>query len=37
MSQAKWVWFFGNFKLSETVVVSWMIIAALAINIFLIN
>ena len=31
MSQAKWVWIFGNFKLSETVVVSWIIIAALAI------
>lgn len=31
MSKAKWVWFFGNFKLSETVVVSWIIIAALAI------
>jgi len=37
MSQAKWVWFFGNFKLSETVVVSWMIIAALAIISFLLT
>ena len=32
MSQAKWVWYFGNFKLSETVVVSWIIIAALYYN-----
>ena len=37
MSQAKWVWFFGNFKLSETVVVSWIIIAALAIISFLLT
>ena len=37
MSQAKWVWFFGNFKLSETVVVSWIIIAALALISFLLT
>ena len=37
MSQAKWVWIFGNFKLSETVVVSWIIIAALAIISFLLT
>ena len=37
MSQAKWVWVFGNFKLSETVVVSWIIIAALAIISFLLT
>ena len=37
MSQAKWVWYFGNFKLSETVVVSWIIIAALAIISFLLT
>lgn len=37
MSQAKWVWFFGDFKLSETVVVSWMIIGALALISFLLT
>lgn len=30
MSQARWIAIFGNFKISETVIVSWLIIAALA-------
>lgn len=37
MSQAKWVIFWNNFKLSETVVTSWIIIAALAIISFLLT
>lgn len=37
MSQAKWVLFFGNFRLSDTVVVSWIIIAALALISFLLT
>lgn len=37
MSQAKWVLFFGNFKLSETVVTSWIIIAGLALVSFLLT
>lgn len=35
MSQAKWVIFFGNFKLSETVVTSWLILAGLALASYL--
>ena len=31
MRYAQWVLYIGNFKISETVIVSWMIIAALAI------
>ena len=30
MSQARWIAIIGNFKISETVIVSWLIIAALA-------
>ena len=30
MSQARWIAIIGNFKISETVIVSWFIIAALA-------
>ena len=30
MSQARWIASFGNFRISETVIVSWIIIAALA-------
>lgn len=37
MSQAKWVIFFNNFKISETVVTSWIIIAALALVSFLLT
>ncbi len=37
MNQAEWVLFFGDFKLSETVVVSWIIIAALALVSFLLT
>lgn len=37
MSQAKWVLFIGNFKLSETVVTSWIIIAALALISYLLT
>ncbi|MDK2564797.1 F0F1 ATP synthase subunit A [Romboutsia sedimentorum] len=37
MSQAKWVIFFNNFKLSDTVVTSWIIIAALALVSFLLT
>lgn len=35
MSQAKWVIFFGNLKLSETVVTSWLILAGLALASYL--
>lgn len=37
MSQAKWIAIFGNFKLSETVIVSWIIIAALALVSYLLT
>ena len=37
MSQAKWIIFFNNFKISETVVTSWIIIAALALVSFLLT
>ncbi|MGX4601502.1 F0F1 ATP synthase subunit A [Faecalimicrobium sp. JNUCC 81] len=37
MSQAKWVLFLGNFKISDTVVTSWIIIAALALISFLVT
>lgn len=37
MSQARYILYFGNFKLSETVVVSWMIIAALALVSYLLT
>jgi len=37
MSQAKWIIFFNNFKLSETVVTSWIIIAGLALVSFLLT
>jgi F-type H+-transporting ATPase subunit a len=37
VSQAKWVIFFNNFKLSETVVTSWIIIAGLALVSFLLT
>ncbi|WP_042278011.1 F0F1 ATP synthase subunit A [[Clostridium] dakarense] len=37
MSQAKWVLFLGNFKISDTVVTSWIIIAALALISFLLT
>jgi len=37
MSQAEWVLFFGDFKLSETVVVSWLIIAGLALASYLLT
>ena len=37
MSQARYILYFGNFKLSETVVVSWIIIAALALISFLLT
>ncbi|MDK2586904.1 F0F1 ATP synthase subunit A [Romboutsia sedimentorum] len=37
MSQAKWVIFFNNFKISDTVVTSWIIIAALALVSFLLT
>ena len=30
MSQARWIAIIGNFKISETIIVSWFIIAALA-------
>lgn len=30
MKYAQWVLYFGDFKISDTVVVSWIIIAALA-------
>lgn len=30
MSQARWILILGNFKISETVIVSWLIIGALA-------
>ena len=30
MSQARWIAIIGNFKISETIIVSWLIIAALA-------
>ena len=31
MSQAEWVLYFGDFKISETVVVSWIIILGLTV------
>lgn len=37
MSQAKWVIFFGDFKLSETVVTSWLILGALALISYLLT
>lgn len=37
MSQAEYVLYFGNFKLSETVVTSWIIIAGLAIASYLLT
>ncbi len=37
MSQARWIAIFGNFKISETVIVSWLIIAALAIVSYLLT
>lgn len=37
MSQAKWVLFFGNFKISDTVVTSWIIIASLALISYLLT
>ena len=37
MSQAKYVLYFGNFKLSDTVVTSWLIIAGLALVAFLLT
>ncbi len=37
MSQAKYVFYYGNFKLSETVVTSWLIIAALVLTAFLLT
>ena len=37
MSHARYILYFGNFKLSETVVVSWMIIAALALVSYLLT
>lgn len=37
MSQARWIAIFGNFKLSETVIVSWIIIAALALISYLLT
>lgn len=37
MSQARWIIFFNDFKISETVVVSWIIIAALALISFLLT
>ncbi|MGL4912004.1 MAG: F0F1 ATP synthase subunit A [Romboutsia sp.] len=37
MSQAKWVILFNNFKISDTVVTSWLIIAGLALASFLLT
>lgn len=37
MSQARWILYFGDFKISETVVVSWIIIAALALISYLLT
>ena len=37
MSQARWIAIFGNFKISDTVIVSWMIIAALALASYLLT
>lgn len=37
MEQARYILYFGNFKLSDTVIVSWMIIAALAIASYLLT
>lgn len=37
MNQARYIIYFGNFKLSETVIVSWLIIAALAIASYLLT
>lgn len=37
MSEAKWVLFLGNFKISETVVTSWIMIAALALISYLLT
>lgn len=37
MSQAKWIILFNNFKISETVVTSWIIIAGLALVSFLLT
>lgn len=37
MSQARWILSIGNFRLSETVIVSWIIIAVLALVSFLLT
>ncbi|MEG1311700.1 MAG: F0F1 ATP synthase subunit A [Clostridium sp.] len=37
MKYSQWLWYFGDFKISETVIVSWIIIGILAITSYLLT
>ena len=37
MTQSRWLIYFGNFRISETVITSWIIIAGLALVSFLLT
>lgn len=37
MSQARWIWYIGDFRISETVIVTWIIMAIITLGAFLLT